>query len=65
MRSYCVAQVNVINEEIQFNEQILIDKNMRERSFNAIVAANSMLRQCDVVDHIILFHLFRLQSYTF
>ena len=64
-QNYCVGQVYVTNEIIQFSEQKLIDKNKCEWSLNTIAPSNSMLRQYDAVDHIILFYIFRLQSYAF
>ena len=42
IRSYCVGQVYVTNEIIQFNEQKLIDKIRCEWCFNSIPPANSM-----------------------
>ena len=42
VRSYCVGQVYVTNEIIQFNEQKFIDKIRCEWCFNAIPPANSM-----------------------
>ena len=65
IQSYCVGQVYVTNEIIQFGERKLIDKNRCEWSFNTIAPANSMLRQYNAVDHISSFYLFWLQSYTF
>ena len=64
MQSYCVGQVYVINEIIQFSERKLIDKNRCEWSFNTIAPVNSMLWQYNAVDHILLFYRFSLQSYT-
>ena len=50
--SYFVGQVDVTNERIQFIEQKLIDKNKCEWFFNTTALANSMLKQCDAVNHI-------------
>ena len=65
MRSYYVRQLYGTNEIIQFSERKLIDINRCEWSFNAIAPTNSILRQYDAVGHILLFYLFRLQSYIF
>ena len=53
-QSYCAGQVYVTNEIVQFSERKLIDKNRCEWSFNTIAPANSMLRQNDAVDHILI-----------
>ena len=52
IKSYCVGQVYVTNEIIQFSERKLIDKVRCEWSFNAIALAAFMLRRYDAVDHI-------------
>ena len=43
-QSYCVGQVNVTNEMIQFSERKLIYRNRCKRTFNTIALSNSMLR---------------------
>ena len=42
-QSYCVVQVNVLNEIFQFNERKSIDKNRFKWSFNIIASANFIL----------------------
>ena len=50
LQTYCVGQVYLTNEIIQFSERKVIDKNRCEWSFNTIAPANSMLRQYDAVE---------------
>ena len=61
-QSFCVKQIYVTNEIIQFSE--LIDKNRCEWSFPTIAPVKSMLRQYNTADHILLLYRFRFQSYT-
>ena len=50
VQSYCVGQIYVTNEIIQFIDRKLININGCEWSFNTIATANFILRHYDTVD---------------